>query len=263
MISVIVPFWNSEKWIGRCCDSLVRLKGDFEFLLIDDNSTDKGPEIVRRYDDDRLVLLQNWYRYKGVSGARNTGLDSAKGEWVTFLDADDEMLPEASQVFERMIRLDKTANILQSNHLRYYEKTGKTALKYANPKGVYDLEHLPQCWCMVWNKLIRRSFIEEHDIRFIEGLQYGEDEVFVLDCLAHDNRIIHTMTRTVTIMRHFDNKGSLSHVKRMDPIGLMAQTRALEKYIMRTDNADARIAACKILSEHWGSATYLKTFGGE
>ena len=116
---------------------------------------------------------------------------------------------------------------------------------------------------MVWNKLIRRAFLEEHKIRFIEGLQYGEDEIFNLDMLAKDNRIIHTMTNTVTVCRHFDNKQSLSHTKVGEPSGLLAQAKALEDYIMRTEAPAARVAACKIISEHWGSKTYTGTFGRE
>lgn len=264
MISVIVPYKNSEPWLGRCIDSLKKQTGDAEFILINDHSTDNGKKFARELTkgDKRFRHYENT-RTEGVSGARNVGLDRAKGEWVTFLDADDELVPEAFQVFGRMVVLDPTINIMQANHLRHYSKTGTTKLKYANEKGRYDLERLPQCWCMVWNKLIRRAFLEEHKIRFIEGLQYGEDEIFNLDMLAKDNRIIHTMTNTVTVCRHFDNKQSLSHTKVGEPSGLLAQAKALEDYIMRTEAPAARVAACKILSEHWGSKTYTGTFGRE
>ena len=264
MISVIVPYKDSEPWIGRCVESLKIQDGDMEFILVNDHSTDNGKKIAKELakGDKRFRLYEN-ARAAGVSGARNTGLDKAKGDWVTFLDADDGMLPEASQVFARMIWLDPTINIMQANHMRHYSKTGQTKLKHTNDRGMYKMEFLPKCWCMVWNKLIRRSFIEDNQIRFIEGLQYGEDEIFNLDMLAKDNRIIHTKTNTVTIMRHFDNKQSLSHVKTGEPAGLMAQARALEDFIMRTEDPLARTTACKILSEHWGSQTYLGAFGRE
>ena len=263
MISVIVPYKNSKEWIGRCILSLMKQEGDAEFILVNDHSKDGGKALVKKLTgaDSRFVLLDN-KQAAGVSGARNTGLDAAKGEWITFLDADDELIPEALQVFGRMAWLgrDPEVNILQANHMRCY-RGDKTALKYANNKGVYTMAKMPLCWCMVWNKLIRRSFIEEHHIRFVEGLQYGEDEIFVLDMIAKDNKIIHTQTNTVTVMRHFDNKQSLSHIKGKE--GLLTQARALEEYIMRTDNPEARITACKVLSEHWGSPTYIKAFGSD
>ena len=111
---------------------------------------------------------------------------------------------------------------------------------------------------MVWNKLYRRSFIEEHGLRFVEGLQYGEDEIFNLDCLAYDDRIIHTMSKTVTTIHHFENKQSLSHVKGRS--GLMAQAGALMDFIDRCDSLAVRRAACLKLSEHWRSKTYLNAF---
>ena len=258
MISVIIPYYNSEGWICRCADSLHRQDGDFEFIFVNDNSTDKGPALLKDYEDRRFILLDN-QRGRGVSGARNTGLDAAGGEWVTFLDADDEMVPDAYIVYCRMMRLDKTVNIIQANHLRHYEKSGKTALKYFNRKGIYSLDHLPQMWCMVWNKLYRRSIIG--DTRFIEGLQFGEDEIFNLDIFAKDERIWHTQTNTVTVLRNFDNKGSLSRVKKREDI--LAQARALEDYLMRTDNKRAKMAAMQRIAWHWESQTYINAFGGE
>ena len=260
MISVIVPYWNAGEWIDRCVRSLLVQEGDLEFILVNDESEDNGPEIVKEMADERFVLLDN-RRSKGVSGARNTGLDAARGEWITFLDADDELVPEASAVFDRMTRLDPTANIIQANHLRHYEVSGNTRLKYTNRKGVYDLDRMPALWCMVWNKLIRRSFLEENGIRFVEGLQYGEDEIFNLEMYARDERIFHTMTTTVTVLRHFDNKGSLSHVKGKE--GLIDQAHALMDFIERCEDPAARRAACRTLSEHWRSHTYMTAFGGE
>ena len=96
MISVIVPFYNSEEWLGRCCDSLISQKGDFEFILVDDKSKDKSYDIACDYaaKDKRITVLKNKYK-KGVCGARNTGIVYADGEYITFLDADDEMMSDA------------------------------------------------------------------------------------------------------------------------------------------------------------------------
>ena len=261
MITVIVPYKNAELWIERCIESLKVQTGEAQFILVNDHSADKSKKIAKDLtkDDKRFVHVDN-ARTAGVSGARNTGLDKAKGDWITFLDADDELLPDAFQTFGRMIKLDPTINILQANHLRRYDQKGITALKYANNKGVYSLVNLPKCWCMVWNKLVRRSFLEGNNIRFVEGLQYGEDEIFNLDMLAQDGRIIHTMMNTATVLRHFDNKQSLSRIKGKD--ALLAQARALEEFILRTEDPIARWAACDVLSDHWKSGTYKKAFMG-
>ena len=264
MISVIVPYWNSEKWLGRCCESLMKQQGEFEFLLISDHCTDRSDDIARGYaeKDRRFQALQNAHS-KGVSGARNTGLDAAKGEWVTFLDADDEMLPDAWEVFERMTRLG--GNVMQSNHLRYYAIKDLTKLKYANERKIYHLcdipfSRYPACWCMVWNKLIKRSFIEEHQIRFVEGLQYGEDEIFNLTLCKYDDRLFHTKHDTVTVLRHFDNKQSLSRIKANDWFGLVKQSQALERFMIETDDPKLRHSVYQIIAEHWNSSRYKEAF---
>lgn len=256
MISVIVPFKNSEQWLRRCLESLQIQTGDLEFIVVNDSSDDNGREIAEEFAeaDNRFRLFDN-ERRAGVSGARNTGLDHAAGEWVTFVDSDDELLADASEVFDRMI--DLKANIIQANHLRQYPGKSRLVEKYSNDRGVYGFERMPQCWCMVWNKLYRRSVYGQ--VRFVEGFQFGEDEIFNLDCFAIDDRIRHTKRGTVTLLRHFENKGSLSHI--MARAELMRQAEELMAYVERTDNVRARLFACKVLSEHWGSPTYEKVFG--
>ena len=217
LISVIVPFYNSEQWLGRCLASLTMQAGDFEFLIVDDHSTDKSIEVAYEYcnHDSRSRLLTN-NSGKGVSGARNTGIDCASGTWVTFLDADDEMLANAHLTFRRIIERDSRANIHQLNHMRYYTAIDKLVLKYANYGGVYGFGKLPDMWFGVWNKLYRADFIK--DIRFDEDLQYGEDGLFNIMCLIKDNYIHHAQLDEVAVKHRFDNKESLSHIKTADDI---------------------------------------------
>lgn len=248
--SVIIPFYNSAIWLERCVSSVVKQEGDFEFLFIDDHSTDGGDKIITCYSDPRIRLMTNTHQ-KGVSGARNTGLDNATGDWITFLDADDEMLPNSYEVFERMILED--AVIIQAQHLRHYV-TGRTINKYPHEEGEYDLEQLPPMWYMVWNKLFKADFVK--GIKFVEGLQYGEDQIFILDCLAKCNRII--AVDEVMTLRHFDNIHSLSKAKSKEQ--LIQQAHAIEDFIMRCDNPKARLRACKTLSENWGSEVYRRAF---
>ena len=146
-ISVIVPFWNSEKWLGDCCESLISQEGDFDFLLVDDKSTDNSREIAYEYcyRDPRFILMGN-YRKKGVSGARNHALEYAvrSGDWITFLDSDDEMLEGAYQKFINAIKSDERANIHQFNQERYYWQIDKLVMKYTNPEGKYHSGKMPQ-----------------------------------------------------------------------------------------------------------------------
>ena len=256
MISVIVPYKDTETTIGRCCDSLHEQDGDFEFILVDDSSTDGSREIVRNYVaiDQRFKDITNSHQ-GGVSGARNTGLDIARGEWITFLDADDLLAKRAYKVLP--IVTNDTANIIQLNHWRYYYKSGRTVIngKYNNPQGIYSLENMPKCWCFVWNKLYRADFLK--DIRFVEGMQYGEDELFILECLAKENKIVHK--EAAAMVHTFDAPCRLS--RRKGEADLLDQVHGLENFIMQHDDPLVRTTACMVLSEHWGSPTFKSIIG--
>ena len=249
MISVIVPFYNAKEWLERCCKSLADNEGDFEFIFVDDESTDGGAEIVKAQTDPRFVLVKN-QRLKGVSGARNHGIDIAKGEWVTFLDADDEFLPGAYKTFCRVIADDKRANVHQLNHKRYYTRIDKTALKYTNERGVYGFRNLPTAWFFVWNKIIKRDFLD--GVRFDERLLYGEDSLFVLACLIKDNYIHHGEYEATAVRHRFDNAESLSRIKTPDDIRL--QIKAHEELFDKQTDKTIRVELCGIISSLWSDA---------
>ena len=89
-LSIIIPIFNSEKYLCECLDSVLTCKNnDIEVILIDDGSTDNSYNICKDYQkkDNRIVLLQQ--KNAGVSRARNHGLEVAKGEYIGFVDSDD------------------------------------------------------------------------------------------------------------------------------------------------------------------------------
>lgn len=246
-ISVIVPYRDEVKYIGRCAESVKGQEGSLEFIFVNDHSTDGSEAELKAHKDRSFRLFKNRHS-EGVSGARNTGLDHARGEWVTFLDADDELLPNAGRIYGFMTVLDKTINMIQANHLGLF-LTNTPENRFWNERGEYNANRLPRCWCMVWNKLYRRSFLEEYNIRFKEGVQYGEDELFNLECLTHDSRILCTQRGTCTVLHRFNNPDSLSHKK--TPAQLLQQTREIENYIEKCDNASVRMAICKMMVDRW------------
>ena len=88
LVSIVMPAFNAEKTIVRAIDSVLKQTyPNIELLIINDGSTDNTSEIVSKYRDSRVALINQGN--KGLSGARNTGLENIKGEYVTFLDSDD------------------------------------------------------------------------------------------------------------------------------------------------------------------------------
>ena len=100
MISVIIPLYNKEPIIERSLQSVLSQDyDDFEVVVVNDGSTDRSADIVRSINDPRIRLIEQ--ENGGPSKARNTGTKNARGEWILFLDADDELLPGALNYFSQ------------------------------------------------------------------------------------------------------------------------------------------------------------------
>lgn len=256
MISVIVPYNDAERYLGRCLQSLHDQDGDFEFIIVNDRSEDGGPEIAAAYaeKDGRFVLLDN-ERGPGVSGARNTGLDHAAGEWITFLDADDEILPGAYKTLTSVLKHE--ANVYQFNHMRWIAKKNREIRKYQNQRGIYTSAKLPEAWFGVWNKLFRAEFVK--DIRFDERTQYGEDGLYILECLAKDDRILHADIKKRVCKHNLENPESLSHRKTGND--LLRQVHLYEEFMLRQKDPQIRLAVCNELSILWGHKRMRDAFG--
>lgn len=266
-LSVIIPAYNAEKYIERCLDSVAaRLKDvdnpeDIEIIFVDDGSTDKTWELMSSYKK-KFHIKSDSFAHLGVSFARNTGLIRATGDYVTFLDADDEYNFMAFNDYLDAISWSledngEPINIFQFNHKRHYGSTGKTKVRLANEKRWYDRKELPGFWCGVWNKLFRREFLEKHDIRFRQGLNYGEDEIFVLDCLKHERGIYCSTDETVT--KHIENPSSLGAIAGRTE--LLEQTDCILGILSITDDPEYKAMLRRILAEHWNSNTYKRIFG--
>ena len=107
LITVIVPVYNTEKYLERCLDSIVgQTYRDLEILLIDDGSTDSSGEICRQYAeaDDRITVLVK--ENGGQASARNLGLDRMQGEYVLFVDSDDYVSPDFVEELYRQIKAE-------------------------------------------------------------------------------------------------------------------------------------------------------------
>lgn len=110
MISVVIPLYNKEASIAQSLGSVLSQSyQDFEVLIVDDGSTDGSVDIVDSMNDPRIQLIRQ--KNGGPSKARNVGMKNAKGEWILFIDADDEMLPGTIEYFYQKIDEVKNADM--------------------------------------------------------------------------------------------------------------------------------------------------------
>lgn len=269
MISIIIPFKNSEKWLARCLESCKSQRSeDLEFVLVADNDIkDKSWEIAREYElsDKRFKLFYN-QEDDGVSGARNTGICWANGEWIGFLDSDDELCPEYASKFRIVLReYNDHFNIYQFNTYRIYDGVREIPnMKYANDGGLYDVQNgfdnMPKEWCMVWNKIYSARFLKDNNIAFENFVQFGEDELFNIECYKHDTRICHAKRPCGLIYRHLCNKHSLSHIKGREDLRNL--NMKIEKSLSQAKEDYMIEFLCDLLGQHWSSDCYKNVFKG-
>lgn len=204
LISVIIPVYNAEHYVGLTLDSILQQKfTDFEILLINDGSKDSSASICAEYQkqDKRITFINK--ANEGVAITRNRALDMTKGQYVMFVDADDIVFPDTlgkiAQVLQEsnadLLRfdfntIDENGQFLYPNHLRKkrrrYNLRSQAPVTFA--KKIIRSEYF---LCM---HVFRRSMLNEHKIRFMEGCTYNEDTLFILQFLQHAQNCIYTDT---------------------------------------------------------------------
>lgn len=186
-ISIITPVFNGAQFIMEAAGSVqAQSCPDWEWIIINDGSTDATAAVLERLDDPRIQIIQQ--ANAGASAARNAGLDRARGTYITFLDADDLLPPEALEL--RAVYLDARPDVAivnggvrvtsQGHDLRQYFPDLKQGLLQDR------LARLEEGVFFGVNYMLRRECIGDH--RFIEGLSHCEDLIFFLT-LAHEKSL--------------------------------------------------------------------------
>lgn len=175
VVSIIVPVYNAEKYLSRCIDSiLAQCFTDIELLLIDDGSKDGSGKICDEYaeKDKRIKVFHKVNG--GVSSARNLGLDKSKGEYVTFVDADDYLLPET--ITERLLAGNYDLIQIPRNNgsfMKTYSHDVVCKSSESFREFIYRNYYF-ECW----GRFYKRKVIGA--VRFPENLKVGEDLMFFL-----------------------------------------------------------------------------------
>lgn len=195
-VSVIIPVYNASATLGSCLDSLSRQTFQhLELLFIDDSSTDGSLDILVAYAEqystgDFVVKVLRHERNRGVAAARNTGLEYATGEYVYYVDADDFIEPDTLECLLKEAQ-EKELDIVGHEWFLTF-KSDERYMK--QPLFVTPDEALRQMMCgvMRWNLwlfLVRRSLYVENNIRFIEGMNMGEDMMVMMKLFVCAKRV--------------------------------------------------------------------------
>ena len=194
MISVVIPVYNVDKYVGKCLSSLVeQTYRDFEIIAVNDGSQDNSLEILRhfehRYDFVTVIDKENG----GMSSARNAGMEIARGEYIAFVDSDDFVAPTyLEELYNACV--ENGADI--SCCYYYYRFVENDFLfeypfrchgVYGNQEAMNKLLRDVQIQSLVWNKLYRRSLFADHGITF--PAMCFEDMAIANRVFAHAMRV--------------------------------------------------------------------------
>ncbi len=194
-VTVIVPAYNSEKYIQKCIDTVKEQTfKDYEMLIINDGSTDNTLKIIEEnskvYNWLRVITIEN----HGQGYARNLGIREAKGDYILFLDSDDLLSPETLELTVKRIESDKS-DLVFFDWIRYYEDTG--IYKKAKTKEFFDEDILEGNETMklltlkvyfTVSNLYSKKFLIDNNVKYGEGYLY-EDTTFLVSVAVHADKI--------------------------------------------------------------------------
>lgn len=221
LVSILVPFYNVEQYIDRCIQSLIKQTYEnIEILLIDDCSPDNTLEIAQKYtESDSRIKILRYEKNRGLGGARNYGIEKAKGEYILFVDSDDYIKSNTIEVLFDKAKKNNLC-VLETNYI----KEGKTKSDILPRRSLYSdkvyygkeyWDLIPIAPVVAWNKFYKLSFLKENNIVF--QLRKFEDVAFTAEVFMKAKRVMnidfpfyHYIVRENSIMTE---SASVSHLE--------------------------------------------------
>lgn len=258
-INIIIPIYNVEKYLRQCLDSVYKLDlTNKEIVLVNDGSTDNSLEIAKEYENkykENTILISQENR--GLSGARNTGINNSSGEYIFFIDSDDFIDPVELEKFF-VEGLENKQDMYVGNYYEHYdEENVKESIftnkkKLVNKTGLEMLEYLMEnskYIAVVWRTLYKRSFFEKNNLKFKEKLLH-EDELFTLTALTYANKV-GTSDKKFYYYRLNNNNSITNNRTKKNYIHIMYILKQLVK-LQEINNINHSCLKKYLLSLYWG-----------
>ena len=245
-LSIILPIYNVSKYIIRCLQSIStqELNNDIELILVDDGSPDNSIKLAIEYLNsypnlNKQIIHQ---KNKGLGGARNTGLDYARGEYIWFVDSDDEITHNAINLI--LTQLNKKNEIIVFDFYKVDRKGNCLLINlYSNPlSNINGIQFTQSIFiATVWNNIYNRLFLIKNNIRFKEHF-YHEDIEFNMQIFPFATSV--SYINDTIYKYHTQNINSIMNsIKLKNEIDLLTlfDTKKLlqKKYIVNNSNIQA------------------------
>ena len=249
-LSVIVPVYNVEQYIRPCLESILCQglnESEYEIILVNDGTQDdsfgKIQDIVSQYHNILRIDQEN----QGLSGARNTGMLHAKGDYILFVDSDD-LIVEKSVAALLEIAYSNKADLVVADFkklsdegiLDYRKDSDKCKIVVKTGSELF-MEDLNPSENYVWRTLYRREFLEQNNLRFIQGICY-EDMPFTPECYLRAKQCVRTYSDLYLYrMGHSSITSTMSPKKAMDLNHVIARIWELKDTLLLTSEERLRL----------------------
>ena len=248
ILSIIIPLYNCEKYIRQCLDSIFRQEineSEYEVIVIDDGSKDNGYSLAYEYakshQNIRVIKQEN----QGVSCARNNALEKAKGDYITFVDADD-MLVSGTIKSLLKIAIENKADIVKAAHKEVPEdatcedflnsQNGSSTQVMTGEEAIVNVTRMKEGYC--WGYLISRQLLSENRLTFLPKVAFMEDWAFITQAILKSKVFVNT-----DVLFYLYRRNTSSCVANMSTEKLLLACRSIEivaKAAIHTDGVVMR-----------------------
>ena len=247
LLSVLIPLYNCGKFIAQCLESIIAqdiATPDYEIIIVDDGSSDDGPATAAAFagkcDNIRIYRQENL----GVSSARNNALSHARGEYVTFVDADDMLVAGCLKTLLHTAR-EHRADVVKAAYAEVSEDATTCCCTDCVQGGTYvsimsgadaivNVCRVREGFC--WGYLIRRSLIADNSIGFPDKVSFMEDWAFINQILLKCRTLAHT-----DLMMYLYRRNSSSCVANMTVEKIMMGGNAIAIVTGLTTNTEGEV----------------------
>lgn len=228
-LSIVVPVYNTYKYLDKCLHSLCKQlcsSCKFEIIVINDGSTDKSEDIILSYAKKYPKIIRHFKKKNsGISSTRNFGIEHCKGEYIMFVDSDDFV---ETNLISDFVNKNKNYDLFIHGYYEVFEKSNKRiCYKIENDKIIDNVCSLQEALSLIvenravrgylWNKVLKKSIIVDNHLKFDEKIKYIEDLPFVISYLKYCKTIYISSSTSYNYMQRMGslvnsgfNEGKLS-----------------------------------------------------
>ena len=227
LLSIIIPIYNVQNYITRCLESILcQDLRDVEILIVNDGSTDGSIDVAQKFKESSNAIQIISQKNGGVASARNTGIQHARGKYIMFVDADDQIMDFTISSIRNLLISYENVDCIVGNRRTFYEDTHEIdnlsslidISRIHDHSGQEVLEYLYNdtniVMYEVWKYCVRRSLIVDNQVYFTPGSQMGEDFEWTSKVLYFSNKClylagnhyIYTCNRKDSLMNQYSSK---------------------------------------------------------